>query len=331
MAFTLINESMNFMPTGTLSSAYPKETDAVDNSDTLLITNPVDMDVIQDTLTYQLEKNIAIIGTGSTVGFPTTQDHEYIAFKTIVSTGDNYRINGITRGAIETPPMDHAAASRIWFMTYGGGVLDKPLVNPSTQNIKLTPHTARGTLGVSDAQALTVKMPRFARVRCPYPPAKIRIQDGAGTPQEWSTGPVNADNDLVLHWVHRNRLYQEQLLNQDDISVKEGTEIGTTAGAGWSTQGYLFSAWTSTGGVYRARNVGRTSTSYSYTVAMAVADGAMGSTEIELRIQSKRQDETSPGEGAVVNCQSLPQRRVGIERVGWGIGWGRGWGGVPNT
>jgi len=337
MTYTLMNEDMNFMPTGVLSSAYPKETDAVDASNTLLITNPVDMEVLQDIDVFNIQKNIALMGVGNdgTFGFDA-QPYEWITFETIVSTGGNYRLNGITRGALNTPPMDHAAATRIWFMAYGGGVLNKSLGLDSTQHIKLTPHTGRGTLSTGDAQAfdITVALTR-PMMRVPYPPAKIRIQDGSGTPWEWSTGPVNADHDLTMHYVPRNRIYQPNILNQDDDGVSQGTEGGTTRGAAGSTKGYLSSIWDSTGGLIRARNESRTSTSFTYTVADMVADGSYAENGIEMRIQSRRYDITNQATTAVTAYASMAQRRNGdgdgIERVGWGIGWGNGWGGVPNT
>ena len=330
MAFTLLNEDMNFMPTGVLSSAYPKETDAVDNSNTLLITNPIDMDVIQDTLTYQLEKNIAVIGTGNSMGFWLTQDMEFIAFKTIVSTGDNYRINGVTRGAFHTPPIDHAASDRIWFLTYGGGLINRAFEHDSTQNLKLTPHTARGILGTSDAQTLVYKLPSVAMQRAPYPPAKIRTQDGAGTPEEWSTGPVNASNTLSMHWVHRNRLCQTQILNQDDASVSQGTEVSTTVDNS-SSYGYLMAIYGTTDNLLGFEFLERTTTSWDYTVAKALQFSALADTEVSFELQALRFDNLNPGSGVASNYNSYKQIRAGVERTGWGLRWGQNWGGVPNT
>lgn len=173
-----------------------------------------------------LAENIGITDTVLAVGW--SADYDLVEYGQWALIDDEIvRIDGATsssitvgRGCMDTVPVAHDAAS---FVLIVGGFLGIDItdyVDSATVNIKLLPTTSLGTLDIDDATAQPVSL--ASRASRPYPPARVRINDEAA--------PEACFGDMVITWVHRDRLSQvdpdADIVDTEDASV--GPEAGTT-------------------------------------------------------------------------------------------------------
>jgi hypothetical protein len=142
-------------------------------------------------------------------------DDEYMALLTInASTG----VITVARGVLDTVPVAHSNAARIWFAEDFQGVDRTERAVGESVNIKLLPRTGLGTLALATAPTDTLTMAR--RQNRPYPPGNFKI-NGTAYPATVS-GPT-----LTITWSHRSRLLQTATLNtQAEGNI--GPEAGTT-------------------------------------------------------------------------------------------------------
>lgn len=123
----------------------------------------------------------------------------------------------IGRGCADTVPHKHDANSLIYFCGDWGATDDAQYVDGETITAKLLTRASGAELSINDAQELTVEMQQ--RQFRPYPPAAVKINA-----QDY---PEEVYGDIVLSWVHRDRLMQsDKLIDVSAASI--GPEPGTS-------------------------------------------------------------------------------------------------------
>jgi hypothetical protein len=158
----------------------------------------------------------------------------------------------IGRGCIDTVPVVHAVGARIWFAADGFYGVDPTLyTSGATVYTRLLTRT---TTSVLDIQSSGIDSYKFSgRQNRPYPPANIKI-NGLAWPDSVATG------DIVISWSHRDRVSQgASLIDQTGASV--GPETGVS---------YVISIYS---GSTLKRSVTVSGTTWTYTAALASADG----------------------------------------------------------
>ena len=221
----------------------------------------------------------AIDFADATVRFSDGQDMGLVVSGIAVQVGDEIMsltdIDPLTntlsvgRGCADTTPRSHAAGTPIFFMTDDPGTDAREYVMGESVDVKILPYTSAAQLPV--AQAATNVVPIVARQGRPWPPGNVRVNGtrltGAGG------GSAAAGDTIVLTWAHRDRkIIQDQLLPHGSGSV--GPEPGTT---------YRIRVYRTAGATSPIRTVtGITAATWTYTNAMASADGVSDSVWFEL-------------------------------------------------
>lgn len=163
----------------------------------------------------------------------------------------------IERGCVDTIPASHAAGTQIFFLTDNPGTDGREYARGETVSVKALTYTSSSQLAADLAPTDTLDL--VARQGRPWPPANLRVNGSlVGQP----TGSLGSN--LVFTWAHRNRrLIQDQMIPHTSPGV--GIEPGTT---------YTFRVYTSGTATVPVRTVsGITETTWTYTNAMAAADG----------------------------------------------------------
>lgn len=204
-----------FTPSGTLQDPYLATTDAFDLTGFIVDLGGHDLSELESTDNEGLSRgdNLLLI------------DQEICSWKTVVPQVDGtYLISGIVRGVMDTFPADHAAGARVWFMSDGSTTTDSVPYdvdfNPVALQVRNQPVNPLGVL--DPGSALTMPIFTDSRAWKPYPPGLVEV-NGVPGEQMQAVGPA----DLVLSWVHRNRLWQKansHLTHQDDPSDPTGAE-----------------------------------------------------------------------------------------------------------
>jgi len=126
----------------------------------------------------------------------------------------------VTRGHLDTVPQPHAAGARIW-CTEAGATLDPNIYGAGAVVYhRAVTRTAQGELDPSSATVagpLTIQ----SRANRPYPPQFLRVNGDL-----WPT--VQDGPDMVLDWVHRNRLTQIDIDVPATSNNSYTPETGTT-------------------------------------------------------------------------------------------------------
>ena len=143
---------------------------------------------------------------------------EFITIDSIV-TGPTYTTLTLGRGCLDTVRKLHLTGSRIYVVDYYAGSDEIEYTDGETIDVRLLTNNSLGTLAIEDASTISVTMD--GRKDRPYPPAKVQV-NGVSYPSS-----IDEGEDLVLTWVHRNRL---SLTNTDIINdLEDGVtpEVGT--------------------------------------------------------------------------------------------------------
>lgn len=123
----------------------------------------------------------------------------------------------LARGCVDTVPALHAAGARIWFYDTFEGADETEYSGGVTVQARLLTNTSLGQLDPSLAG--TDSLTLVGRQGRPYPPGGFLI-DGVSYPEDCSS-------DVVVSWVHRDRLLQaDQLIDTTTGSI--GPEAGTS-------------------------------------------------------------------------------------------------------
>lgn len=181
----------DFCPSATILAALTKTTTAI------TLENGVDLDIVE-------AGGYAIIGS------------EYVLVSAIDWQAGTATIS---RGVLDTVPVEHAAGSRIWFADGFHGFETTEYADAETVDVKLCPITGRGELPLTDSpsDSLTFDQRQYR----PYPPGKVRFDA-----MEWPE-TIEGSTDVVLTWAHRDRTLQTAyIVEQDEASI--GPEAGVT-------------------------------------------------------------------------------------------------------
>ncbi|MGD9599941.1 MAG: phage tail protein [Steroidobacteraceae bacterium] len=178
-----------FCPSATLAVAITKTTTAI------TLAGGVDLDLV-------VAGGYALLGD------------EVVGISAIDDTAGTATI---TRGLLDTVPVNHAAGERIFFADGFQGVDPTEYADGEVVSVKLLPRTGLGELLIDLAPQDTFEIDR--RQSRPYPPGKVLI-NGLAYPDSL------VDVVLAFTWAHRNRLQQTAtLITQDAASI--GPEPGT--------------------------------------------------------------------------------------------------------
>jgi len=262
-SYHLGNVLTSFTPSGVLAADYSAKTAALDVVGFTLAAGGVDLDRLIEESTddngLARGENLALFAdTG-----------EIVAWKTATKNGDvSYTISGVLRGVLDTVPTDHAAGSRVWFVSEGAATT-KDFAYPAdlTVKAKLLPTNPRGTLAL--ASATEIQLTTSSRAWKPYPPGNVKINTlGYGS---W---PSTIIGDAALTWSHRNRVSQ----GIGGLMVAQDTAGSYTPEGNYTIEVLV-------GGVVKRTYTGETSTSQTYTAAQRVADDPDGTKSVSFRIK----------------------------------------------
>lgn len=197
---------------------------------------------------FNAGRDLGLVETGIPV-----QIGQEICLMTNVDAGGTMVIE---RGCVDTIPSAHAAETQVFFLTDEPGSDDREYVNGETVSAKALTYTSSSQLSLDLAP--TDSLTLVARQGRPWPMANLRV-DG-----ELVAEPGVLGSDLVFTWAHRDRkIIQDQMISHTSPSV--GPEPGTT---------YTFRVYASEVAATPVRTVsGITGTTWTYTNAMADADG----------------------------------------------------------
>lgn len=182
------NTSPDFTPSGLLHDPLPASGPLT--GATMTIYAGVNMEYIDQgpSGTRESGGNFAIVGS------------EWIAWDTKVKNGDgSYTFSGLYRGVLDTLPLDHVVADRVWFVSEGAGLVDDSGYGSDvTVHAKLLTKNPKGTLAIS--AATDVSITTGSRSIRPLPPGKVQIN---GARADTLAGTVTGAFSLT--WAHRNR------------------------------------------------------------------------------------------------------------------------------
>ncbi len=256
--YYLSNTVETFASSGTLQSAYPRTTAALDNTG-FVIQGGRDIASLESTdASGRVRGDLLVL-----------IDDEWMSATTVTDNGDGtYTIAGMVRAIFDTIPADHLAGARVWFFSDGTGMLMAGLVRlqdyPSdiTVSAKCLPFSHKSTVAIGSVSAVTKAL--ASRAQKPYPPGKVQVNG-----LYWPTDVVG---DATLTWAHRIRTAQPNVVQQDAASVSGAIEGTYTAEV--LLAGVVQSGRTQTG---------LTGTSFTYTVAQYLADAPAGKS-VKFRI-----------------------------------------------
>ncbi len=155
----------------------------------------------------------------------------------------------IARGCVDTVPAAHAAGAQVWFIDAGATIDPTEYLDGETVDAKLLTRTTSGLLDAALAPTDVITLD--ARQAHPYPPARLRISDTAGTSD--AAYPPEAYGTLTATWAHRDRLLQA-----DQLVAADAASIGPEPGTAYTVRWYLDD-------VLARTQTGLTGTSDSYT------------------------------------------------------------------
>lgn len=231
------NNVYSHVPSGTLVSAYSRKTAAVDEHG---ITLDMSIDVAQ---LDNSGSNLMLIGD------------ELMAYRSATLNADGtVSVTGIVRGAFDTLPADHAAGSRVWFISEGGGLVQpEAYITDQAVVAAMAPYSLREQTEPGNNLAIATT----SRALKPYPVGRLRVNNLAFAAR--TTG------NATVSWAHRNKQYMLQagvVASQDD------------AGAGPADGTYRVVVRIN-GTTVRTVEVG-TATGFTYTAAQRIADAVAG-------------------------------------------------------
>ena len=163
----------------------------------------------------------------------------------------------LARGVLDTTPQDQPAGARLLFIENHQYVSDEEDLLGETRDARIVTQTTLGVLDLNTAP--TDSMTFQARHYRPYPPGRFRIGGVA-----YPTDVYGADT--VLTWNSRNRLQQTAyIVQQGEAAI--AAEAGTT---------YTVQIRNGVTNAIARTATGVTLSTWTYTTAMAVADGILG-------------------------------------------------------
>ncbi len=260
-----------FTPTGTLQGTYPQVSlGDFDTSNTLIVGSLVDKANIAAGTTTTIPTE----GAGlAIIGDPSTSANEWIAFESVTDNGSTLTLNNVWRGVLDTPPLQHAPSTRIWFYAAGNALFVKALGASQAIIFEALTRTMRDQL--TSAEATNRNYTTQRRAFRPLPPYYVTL-GGSFTNEQQNTG------DVVLAWRDHSRLAG---VTATQIIKQSATDETAEAGVTWELDLYK------TDGVTLLRSVtGLSSTTYTYLNTDELADSGEASlqTRLTAKIYAKR-------------------------------------------
>lgn len=252
-------------PTGTLVSGYSGITSAIDAGPlTIAPSSPSMMSFLQNMPSDYIKSgnNLAYITDGV--------KEEFIAFESILASGNNYNLTNVWRGLLDTVPQSWSSGARVWFLSYGDAQPSQTYAAGSTVYVKVASVGQKDISSLSNPQAVVMSL----RATKPYPPGNFRINGST------STVNISAGSDIVVDWSHRNRLSQKD-------SVTPQSETGIAAEPG--TEYYLKFFNDVNANIRTVGPLSEVTTTYTYTNANQIADNsAVEPKVVTVQLYSKR-------------------------------------------
>lgn len=238
-------------PTGVLSAAYPANGPLVDAVG-FTVGAARDMEGVVAATADEQRNGDALAIIRSTAG------EEWIAYKGLVNNGNGtYTVKDVWRAVLDSVPLSHPAGARIWFVSYGIGLLSAtPHGANGTVTSKLLPFNVISKLPIADATQLAASVSQ--RASKPYPPANLLVDGSAN--DDTITG------NATITWAIRHRTLQAQ--NEVILPQTEGS-YGSAPEGGYELRFYIDGAVRRTVQVTAAPF-----SSFDYTPAMRLADYA---------------------------------------------------------
>lgn len=179
-------------------------------------------------------------------------DDEYMRLDAIDRTAGTLTV---ARGVVDTIPSPHVGGTRIWFQTAFPTTDFRDYATGEVVSTRLLSRTTSQTLNPAYAHEDTITM--ASRQGRPYPPGDMKVE-GVGF-----GGTFVVTGDIDFTWAHRDRIVQNNTLLEHEAG-STGPEPGTT---------YTVKVYGPDGTTLLRTDAGIAATSWSYTGAMAVADG----------------------------------------------------------
>lgn len=229
-----------FTPSGVLTSAYARTTDAIDTAGFTVQLGAGAAAVLKSISESErlAGKNLLLV------------DGELMTWQTITANGDGtHTLGGVVRGVLDTVAEAHTQGARVWFISSGLGLVRQAALEADGRvEAKLLPYNQTDTLPAADAAVLAVDT--HSRAFKPYAPGRLRLNG-----QAWPT--TLTGGSLTVAWEHRPKaalLSMQRIIGQDDQGY--GLESGTM---------YTVEVWAD--GTLVETATGLTANSYTYTPA----------------------------------------------------------------
>lgn len=195
-------------------------------------------------------------------------DDELVSWQTCTDNGDGtFTFAPVLRGVMDTVPVTHTAATRVWFISGGAG-LTSSTAYTTDQTVKAKILTAN-MAGVLDlATAPIDSLATASRATAPNPPNNMQANG-----LKYGAWPATTLDDLTFTWTHRNRLTigQGSLLVNQDYSTADAIEG-------------VLQLEILVGGVVKHTLTNQTVSTYVYTAAQRIADDTDGTKGVQIRV-----------------------------------------------
>ena len=208
--------SQAFTPSGLLTAALDAgQTNGFQDTIGFTVDTATDMNLVQNATAAQVEnrQNVLIV------------DGEIMLSETIVDNmNGTWTISDQIRGALDTVPAAHNNNARVYFLSYGIGVINEVPESDGTQVYKAR-NQAYSVFDLFDfASTLVLTITTDTRAGKGYPPRNVRINVGApgGGYFPISAGsPSNAElvGDLTVTWKGSDKFNQAFALPWDDAAA----------------------------------------------------------------------------------------------------------------
>ena len=244
-----------FTPSGTLESAIDETTDEI-----TIATGP-DCNIVESVngADYAQGVNVAWLEHDAL--------EEFIAFQTVASGADTLTLQVLARGCLDTAPTPFPSGTRVWFMSYGNGLVNilAPIPPSTTRSNVLTfqPYNNKGGYPLGsclDTTVVATAPPRSEKVYCLI----AVLFNGASYPSSIS-------GELTVSWSHRNRL---GTWSYADSGATDEAEDGTE---------YDILVYGELGTLVHTET-GLTGTSWTYPEADEIAESGLGRLNNHLRV-----------------------------------------------
>ena len=203
-------------PSGLLTAALDKgQTNGFQDAVGFSVDNPVNLERLADVNPSQLEslQNACMI------------DDEIILFSDVTDAGGGvFNIFNLIRGALDTVPADHADNARVYFFSYGTGLVNQTPESDITQIWKVRAQVFTSFNTIDFATTTVNQIETNGRAGRAYPPRDVQVNPG--TPgggyfptDGGSPSMANIVGSLSIRWHGSDKFLQARATAWDDPHV----------------------------------------------------------------------------------------------------------------